>query len=133
MKMKRRMLAALIVVLGISFILPAASFAWRGGAGVSIGYHGGWGHYRPYGWYHPRVYAGTAFVSPWYVPPPVYTYAPAVVYINPPPAPAYAYPDPAITGQYTGENPPGQWVEVPGQWVNGKWIPSHRAWVAVNP
>jgi hypothetical protein len=31
------------------------------------------------------------------------------------------------------ENPPGQWVEIPGQWVGGKWIPAHRAWVPVNP
>jgi len=31
------------------------------------------------------------------------------------------------------ENPPGQWVEVPGRWVGGKWIPAHRAWVPINP
>jgi hypothetical protein len=31
------------------------------------------------------------------------------------------------------EGPPGEWVEVPGQWLNGKWIPPHRAWVPVNP
>jgi outer membrane lipoprotein SlyB len=33
----------------------------------------------------------------------------------------------------TQEQPPGQWVEVPGQWLDGKWIPAHRAWVPVNP
>jgi hypothetical protein len=131
-KMKRKILVALIVILGISFVLPAASFAWRGGG--RAGYHGGWGYHRPYyGWYGPRVYAGAAFVGPWYAPPPVYVYSPPVVYSNPVPPPAIAYPDPALTSQYTGENPPGQWVTVPGQWVNGKWIPSHRTWVAVNP
>jgi hypothetical protein len=31
------------------------------------------------------------------------------------------------------EGPPGQWVEIPGQWVGGKWVPAHRAWVPVNP
>ena len=31
------------------------------------------------------------------------------------------------------ETPPGEWVTVPGQWVGGKWIPAHRAWVPVNP
>jgi phage tail tape-measure protein len=31
------------------------------------------------------------------------------------------------------EGPPGQWIEVPGQWVGGKWVPAHRAWVPVNP
>jgi surface antigen len=31
------------------------------------------------------------------------------------------------------EQPPGRWVMVPGQWVGGKWVPAHRAWVPVNP
>jgi hypothetical protein len=35
-------------------------------------------------------------------------------------------------GQYP-DPPPGQWVDVPGQWVNGKWVPSHKVWVPVNP
>jgi outer membrane lipoprotein SlyB len=29
--------------------------------------------------------------------------------------------------------PPGEWVVVPGRWVEGKWVPSHRVWVPVNP
>ena len=47
----------------------------------------------------------------------------------PPPPPAYA-PPPAPPPQ---EAPPGQWVDVPGEWVNGKWVPPHKAWVPVNP
>jgi len=39
----------------------------------------------------------------------------------------------AYTSSSGLENPPGQWVEVPGQWVGGKWIPTHRAWVPINP
>jgi len=31
------------------------------------------------------------------------------------------------------EPPPGQWVEVPGQWQAGRWVPAHRVWVPVNP
>ncbi len=31
------------------------------------------------------------------------------------------------------EAPPGEWRQVPGQWVNGRWVPSHRVWVPVNP
>ncbi len=31
------------------------------------------------------------------------------------------------------EPPPGQWVDVPGQWVGGRWVPSHKVWVPVNP
>jgi hypothetical protein len=30
------------------------------------------------------------------------------------------------------EPSPGQWVEVPGQWHGGRWIPAHRVWVPVN-
>ena len=38
-------------------------------------------------------------------------------------------------GQYDGnqEMPPGEWITVPGQWSDGKWVPSHRVWVPVNP
>jgi hypothetical protein len=69
-------------------------------------------------------------VNPWYVLPPVYAYSPVVVYTDPPPA--YAYPDPRLTGQYTGENPPGKWITVPGQGVDGIWIPSHSTWAPVS-
>ena len=31
------------------------------------------------------------------------------------------------------EPPPGRWVEVPGQWVGGRWVPAHKVWVPVNP
>ncbi|MEN6615591.1 MAG: YMGG-like glycine zipper-containing protein [Syntrophorhabdus sp.] len=31
------------------------------------------------------------------------------------------------------DQPPGQWVDVPGQWIGGKWVPSHKVWVPVNP
>jgi phage tail tape-measure protein len=31
------------------------------------------------------------------------------------------------------DQPPGRWVEVPAQWMGGKWVPAHRAWVPVNP
>jgi hypothetical protein len=45
----------------------------------------------------------------------------------PPPA-AYNPPRPP-----SSEAPPGEWITVPGQWQGGKWVPSHRAWVPVNP
>ena len=130
--MKRRILIALIFALGLSFILPTISSAW---SRVGVGYYNGWGHYRPYGWYHPRVYVGTAFVNPWYVtvPPPVYVYQPPVVYTNTVPPFAYAYPDPAFTPKAVSGASAGQWVEVPGQSVNGKWVPPHKAWVPNSP
>lgn len=27
----------------------------------------------------------------------------------------------------------GYWAEVPGQWVGGQWVPSHKVWVPANP
>jgi hypothetical protein len=31
------------------------------------------------------------------------------------------------------EGPPGEWVEVPGAWVSGQWVPAHRTWVPIDP
>jgi len=27
----------------------------------------------------------------------------------------------------------GRWITVPGSWVAGRWVPSHREWVPANP
>ncbi len=48
---------------------------------------------------------------------------------EPPPPPAYTAPPPPPPQ----EGPSGQWVNVPGEWVNGQWVPPHRAWVPLNP
>jgi len=42
---------------------------------------------------------------------------------------AAAYPG----GAGSSQDPPGKWVEVPGQWSGGKWVPAHTVWVPVNP
>lgn len=42
---------------------------------------------------------------------------------------ATAYP--GETG--SSQDPPGRWVQVPGQWQGGKWVPAHTVWVPVNP
>ncbi len=39
----------------------------------------------------------------------------------------------AVAPQYAREAPPGRWVEVPGQWAGGKWVPAHNVWVPVSP
>lgn len=127
--MKRKILVVLIVLLGLSFILPSISSARAGR------FHGRLGYYRHYGWHRPHVYVGTAFVAPWYVivPPPAYIYAPPVAPPAPVVQPAYAYPDPEFIAKHKDNNPPGEWVAVPGQWVDGKWVPAHKVWVPVNP
>jgi hypothetical protein len=47
-------------------------------------------------------------------------------------SPVYAQPYTYETS-YNQDVPPGRWVTVQGQWVNGQWIPSHNIWVPVNP
>ncbi|OPY01465.1 MAG: hypothetical protein A4E60_01702 [Syntrophorhabdus sp. PtaB.Bin047] len=42
---------------------------------------------------------------------------------------AAAYPG----GAGSSQDPPGRWVQVPGQWQGGKWVPAHTVWVPVNP
>ena len=44
-----------------------------------------------------------------------------------------AYQPGATTYAGSDQAPPGQWVTVPGQWVSGKWVPSHTVWQPVNP
>ncbi len=136
--MRRNSLIIVTALLGISLALPATG-------------HGRW--YGGWGWYGPGVFAGgvvlgAVIARPWYYapPPPVYVY-PRPVYVYPPPPPvyfpnqAYAYPDPALTSRQgskpssgsDGGSKSGQWVEVPGQSINGRWVPSHKVWVPGNP
>jgi hypothetical protein len=118
--MRRKSLMMVIVALiGIALIMPTAQARAHGGGWV-------WG---------PAAFAGglllgTSLARPYYyAPPPVYVYpTPTVVYAPQPtyyaPSRAYAYPDPSLTAPQSR----GQWVEVPGQSVNGVWVPAHKAW-----
>ncbi|MBI4008074.1 MAG: glycine zipper 2TM domain-containing protein [Planctomycetes bacterium] len=52
--------------------------------------------------------------------------------------PAYGGPPPqapaeAEGGQPALQAPAGHWVEIPGQWVGGQWVPAHKVWVPTNP
>jgi hypothetical protein len=131
----RNLTIIMIALVVISFALPTVSHArWHG-------WRGGWG------WYGAGAFAGgallgTAISRPYYYypPPPVYVYPPPPVVYSAPPPPvylpnqAYAYPDPAVASRPESKpSLPGQWVEVPGQSVNGKWVPPHKVWVPDNP
>jgi hypothetical protein len=48
-------------------------------------------------------------------------------------APASVYAYPSYGSAYATEDPPGEWVVVPGRWVNGTWVPAHKVWAPVNP
>ncbi|HVN97085.1 MAG TPA: hypothetical protein VMT62_11695 [Syntrophorhabdaceae bacterium] len=122
-------IVAVVLIVAVLF-LPASSHAW-----------GHFGHH--YGWYAPGAFIGgvilgTAIARPYYYypyPAPVYAYPPpTVVYVNPQPVyvpnQAYASPDPAATSNAAPNPATGEWIEVPGQYVNGTWVPAHKVWVS---
>ena len=135
--MKNKSLVIIIVaMIGISLAIPATSQArW-------YGHRGGWGWYGA-GAFTGGVLLGAAIARPWYYTPGYYEPAPVYPYPYPPvlygPPPAYysdqpyaqpnAYPDPAVASRPNYRPSSGQWIEVPGQSINGKWVPPHRAWV----
>jgi hypothetical protein len=87
-------------------------------------YHGG---YASYGWYGVGFF-GVPYPDPWY-----YYGGP---YYDPYSVPlTTTYPDSeaAILTEPPPEYAEGEWVLVPGQSVDGRWIPSHEAWVPKSP
>lgn len=135
---KKSLVIFCIALVGLSLtIFPSSSYAFR---------HGHHGHGRGWepGWHGAGAFAGGLILGslltyPWYPPPPpvrVYR-APAVVYAPPPsvvyfPNQAYACPDPNYSAAPSTSGQTGQWVDVPGQYVGGKWVPQHKAWVPDN-
>lgn len=105
-----------IALIGMALILPTGEArAYGGWAWGPAAFVGG-------------LLLGSSLARPWYAPwPGYYAYPPPSVVYPPPayyvPSPAYAYPAPAVS-----QSTRGQWVEVPGQSVNGVWVPPHKAW-----
>jgi hypothetical protein len=121
--MKKTILILLFISLFLSFAPPAESRR-----------HGGHRHNRHSGWRHQPVFFGTAFISPWYIPvsPPLYIYTQPFVYV--PPDQANAYPGSELITKYDKkEESSKEWVTVPGQWVDGIWVPPHTMQIPVNP
>jgi len=54
---------------------------------------------------------------------------PAQAYGPPPPPPGYGSPPPSAYAPPPPGYSPGSWVTVPGQSVNGRWVPEHRVQV----
>ena len=108
---------------------------FHGSSGYRVGhrYYGGYryhGTYSSFGWYGAGFF-GAPYPDPWYYGTPYYD-----PYADPYSVPlASAYPDSeaAILPEAVSEEMEGEWVVVPGQSVDGRWIPSHEAWVPKSP
>ncbi len=138
--MKKYLSLSLGLIFLAMAVLPSAGYSWRGYPGPyryhGGGYHNGWAVGAGIaGGLLLGVILGNALSRPaYYEPPPSRVYAyPEPVYVYPPPSPAYAYPAPASAALYERKGPPGEWVTVPGQWVEGMWVSQHRVWVPANP
>ena len=114
---KKLTLFVLAVVL-FSLIFAESGYAWHGRGGG----RGDTGLYAA-GALVGGLLLGTALGA--VVSQPRYVVHPVSV------SPAYAAPAPSSA--YIQDGPPGEWVTVPGRWIDGRWIPAHRVWIPVNP
>lgn len=124
--MKKNLYIVLILVMSLSLVLPSVSYSW-----YYRHYRGCGGCYN--GWGVGTAIAGGilvgAVVGNVIAQNAVYSTPPQRVYYSPRPNVAYAYPDPAFIAKYSKNRYPGEWVVVPGQSVDGKWVPEHKVWI----
>ena len=120
--------------LSIEGGIPTTGDGHITGDGIPIAwgypYYGGWSpYYWGYGsWYGPW-YFPSGYVS---VAPTIYATPAPGVYSDSSQQQPYANPDPAFIEKYGQADVPteaGEWVIVPGQYVNGIWVREHKVWV----
>jgi hypothetical protein len=119
-----------IFIICLFLALPSVSHSWSRGR-----YYGYGGCYN--GWAVGATIAGSILIgavvgnmiaqSAYNYPPPQRVY-----YAPPQSNVAYAYPDPDFVARYSQNKPSDEWAIVPGQSVNGKWVPEHRVRVPIN-
>jgi hypothetical protein len=113
-----------ISIICLLLIVSSVSYSWSRGY-----YYGGCNN----GWAVGSVIAGGillgAVVGNMIAQSAAYNPPPQRVYVYPPSNVAYAYPDPEFTARYSKSKPSGEWAIVPGQSVNGKWVPEHKVWI----
>jgi hypothetical protein len=138
--MLKKIALIMVFVAGLSMVAPTSGYSW------------GYGYYYPYrgcyggcgynnGWGVAAVVAGGliaavligSIIADRPVRPPA-AYPDAVVSAGQGPL---AYPDPEFIEKYgrKGSAGPksGEWVTVPGQDVNGAWVPEHQVWISNQP
>jgi len=140
--MKVKGFIAVFMVIAVMFVVPSMGFA-----------HGHWYHrhccYSSHWWVPGAVIASglllsVAIIRPWYTPPKtIYVYPSSTIVRTQDNSTgvvskrAYATPDPQFISKYghagANEVRTGEWVTVPGQQVDGKWIPPHKVWLPSSP
>jgi hypothetical protein len=136
--MKKRVAFAMVIIVGLLCALPATGYSWRPygpppyyGGGCYGGCGNGWGFGAAIaGGLLAGVIVGAVITDQARraESPPRYYVAPGD------PRVAYAYPDPAFIEKYGSKKAPaeslsGGWVTVPGQSVDGVWVPEHKVWL----
>jgi hypothetical protein len=107
--MKKKLVAVMLIGLTLMLAVPQ-----RGEA------HGAY-------WVPGAIIGGMilgAAVSHAFLPPVYVEQRPVYVY-----PPARAYPYPYGGGEEPGRYRSGYWAQVPGMWIDGRWVPPHRAWI----
>lgn len=119
--MKKHAIICSVLAIALVAAIPSQSLAW---SRHSYRGHGGYSGGAVAGALLGGVLLGTVIGSTAHT----HYYAPERVYVSPPPPPpVYVYPAPSYR-----EDPPGEWVTVPGRWVDGRWVPAHRVWVPID-
>jgi hypothetical protein len=123
-RMTKKILLVALTVLVFSVVFPPSSYAWRGHHGGGPGGSGLYAAGALVGGLLLGTAIGTALSQPhYYAPTPVYAY----------PAPTSIYATPVQSPAYVRDEPPGEWVTVPGRWINGRWVPAHKVWTPITP
>ena len=135
--MKARIVLIAVMVGCLALALPGTGHSW-GYYGYQ-GCYGGCGSYYSNGWGWGAAIAGglvagliigTVIADRDKPPPPVVVRRTTTTF--PGPGVPYAYPDPDFIAKYGGTTPPattgGEWITVPGQYVDAIWVPEHKVW-----
>ena len=122
----------LVLLFGLTTLLPSAGYSWQ----HHHGHYRGHGYYN--GWVPAAIIAGTLLTGviiagaisqstrPVYQQPGPYVYPGPTTYYPPLNQP-YAAPDPAFIAKYDKKGPTEDCIIVPGQYVGNTWVPAHCA------
>jgi hypothetical protein len=142
--MRKHISRTLVLLISFSMIFPSLSYCWPYGHYQPHKHHyryggccNGCGYHRYNGWGVGGAIAGGIIigvvVGNLLTHSTRYDYVSRRTYEPTQSRVAYACPDPGFVARYSKKKPPGEWIIVPGQLVDEKWVPEHKVWVPVDP